>query len=508
MARYYDVEADLRFVAIDLSKQLRPGTFEHALNHLIDHELDLSHFDLRYRNDDTGAPAYPPAMLLKVVLFGYSQGLISSRRIADACVRDATFIALSGDNQPHFTTIARFVSTLGDDIATVFGAVLAICQRQGLIGSEMLAIDGVKLSSNASKHKSGTRADFERQAGKLEATAKALLARHQTADGEPVERDDTGHIAHKLARLRRDAGELRAWLTANPEDRRGASGKVVKSNRTDNDSAKMATDKGVIQGYTGVTAVDDKHQIIVAAQAHGTGSEQSLLMPMVEATAPCRNEHTLITADAGYYSKDNLLALDAMNVNALIADNQMRKRDERFEDQVRHKAKPDPLHDKSGKPKKSPCYKPADFTHDPVAGTCVCPAGKSLYRHGSNCRINGRDAMRFEGAKRDCVPCTHRDRCLRTPNKTPTRQVAFFNDKSPTLANRLAALMRERIDSDGGREQYGRRFATVEPVFGNLRYNKRLNCFTLRGKDKVNGQWLLFSLVQNIEKLANLVYAH
>ena len=73
MARYYEVEADLRFVALDLSEQLRPGTFEHALSYLIDHELDLSHFDTRYRNDDTGAPAYPPAMLLKIVLFGYSQ---------------------------------------------------------------------------------------------------------------------------------------------------------------------------------------------------------------------------------------------------------------------------------------------------------------------------------------------------------------------------------------------------------------------------------------------------
>ncbi|HEY5764197.1 MAG TPA: transposase [Rhodocyclaceae bacterium] len=132
----------------------------------------------------------------------------------------------------------------------------------------------------------------------------------------------------------------------------------------------------------------------------------------------------------------------------------------------------------------------------------MCPAGRSLYRHGSNGHINGRNAVRFEGAKRDCLPCTHRDRCLRTPDKTPTRQVAYFNDNNPTLASRLAALMRVRIDSDDGRQQYGRRFATVEPVFGNLRHNKRLNRFTLRGKDKVNGQWLLFSLVHNIEKLA------
>jgi len=162
MARYYDTQPDLRFVALDLSEQLRPGTFEHALSYLIDHQLDLSHFDACYRNDETGAPAYPPAMLLKIVLFGYSQGLLGSRRIARAYTRDATFIALRGDSQPHFTTLAHFVSTLDDDIATVFGAVLAICQHQGLIGAELFAIDGVKLPSNASKHKSARRPSSRR----------------------------------------------------------------------------------------------------------------------------------------------------------------------------------------------------------------------------------------------------------------------------------------------------------------------------------------------------------
>ena len=506
MARYYDTQPDLRFVALDLSEQLRPGTFEHALSYLIDHELDLSHFDTRYRNDETGAPAYPPAMLLKIVLFGYSQGLLSSRRIARACTRDATFIALSGDSQPHFTTIAHFVSTLDDDIATVFGAVLAICQRQGLIGAELFAIDGVKLPSNASKHKSGTRTDFERQAAKLEATAKALLARHQITDDEPVEADDSRRRAEKIDRLHRDAGELRGWLAAHPTDRRGASGNVVKSNRTDNDSAKMATDKGVIQGYTGVAAVDAKHQIIVAAEAHGTGAEHALLIPIVEATAPYRHDRTLITADAGYYSQSNLIALDNQHIPALIADNQMRKRDERFAEQHKHSAKPDPLYDKSGKPKQPPRYKPADFDYDPIAGTCICPAGCSLYRHGQHCRINGREAVRFQGAKRDCEPCMQRERCLQKPDKTATRQVAFFNDNHFTRGQQLAAQMRERIDSDDGRDQYGRRFATVEPVFGNLRHNKRLSRFTLRGREKVNAQWLLFALVQNIEKLSNLVY--
>lgn len=166
MARFKHIDTSPRFLAVDLERQLAPGTFEHALHHLIEHELDLTHFDARYHNDDSGAPTYPPAMLLKVVLFAYSRGLTSSRLIAQACVDQVTFIALSGDSQPHFTTIAHFVSTLGEDIAKVFGAVLAICDRQGLIGHQMFAIDGVKLPSNAAKSRSGTRADFERQASK------------------------------------------------------------------------------------------------------------------------------------------------------------------------------------------------------------------------------------------------------------------------------------------------------------------------------------------------------
>ncbi len=123
MARYKRIDTSPRFLPIVLEQPLIPGTFEHALNHLLDHDIDLSHFDARFRNDDTGASAYPPAMLLKVVLFAYSRGLISSRAIAQACVAPVTFVALSGDSQPHFTTLARFISTVGDDISKVFGAL-------------------------------------------------------------------------------------------------------------------------------------------------------------------------------------------------------------------------------------------------------------------------------------------------------------------------------------------------------------------------------------------------
>jgi len=506
MARYKPIDTSPRFIAVDLERQLLPGTFEHALNHLIDHELDLSGFDTRYKNDLTGAAAYPPAMLLKIVLFAYSQGIVSSRGIERACREQVTFIALSGDSAPHYTTIAAFVSGLGDDIAKLFGQVLYLCDCQGLIGREMFAIDGVKLPSNASKARSGSRADFERQADKLETAAQAMLARHRENDALPVESSLDAKAHQRIERLQKAAAQLRDWLAANPAERKGSKGSIRKSNRTDNESAKMATSKGVIQGYTGVAAVDSRHQIIVVAQAHGTGSEQELLLPVIKATESLRTDQTLITADAGYHSDVNITALAEQGTPALIADTGMRKRDERFKDQDKYKALPDPLYDKAHPRKGAKHYRPKDFAYDPQAGTCLCPAGKSLYQNGANCNHKGLIGTKFQGALRDCVPCNLRDKCLRTPEKTKTRQVMFFRGRVDSGMESPSERMKRAIDSARGRQLYGRRFATVEPVFGNLRHNKRLNRFTLRGQKKVDGQWKLYCLVHNIEKLAHHGY--
>jgi hypothetical protein len=274
----------------------------------------------------------------------------------------------------------------------------------------------------------------------------------------------------------------------------------------------MATGKGVMQGYTGAAAVDARHQIVVEAQAHGTGSEQEILLPVVDAMRrqDLLNAESLITADAGYHSEANLRALEARHVEALIADVELRKRDERFATQGRHRAKPDPLYDKSRPRENAPHYQPSDFTFDPVARTCVCPAGKSLYRKGSANVTNGYIGAHFRGAKRDCVPCAQRARCLRTPETTAVRNVAFFHGRMaqpPARADTATQRMKQRIDTAAGRERYAARFGVVEPVFGNLCANKGLRRFTLRGRAKVDGQWKLFCLVHNIEKLAKLRFA-
>ena len=506
MARYKLVDRSPRFLPIVLDAQLMTGSFEYALDYLIDNEVDLSGVAVRYCNDETGAPAYDPAVMLKIVLLAYSRGIVSSRGIERVCRENVLFMAISGDSAPQFTTIAKFVRELGEEVSAIFTQVLLICDRQGLIGKQMFAIDGVKLPSNADKRRSGTHAELAHEAKRMETAVAKMLKAHRQGDEDPAAGEEQSRNAARIERLRAEAQRYRRFL-ATQEERRSDKGAIRKSNVTDNDSAKMATSKGVIHGYTAVAAVDARAQIIVAAQAHGSGSEQSVLLPMVHKTDPVRTDQTIVTADAGYHSEANLQRLFEAGVPSLIADGLMRRRDTRFEDQARYKALPDPLYDKAAAGKRSDLkFLPADFTYDPASGTCLCPAGKKLYSTGSACSTHGRRHHKFQGAKRDCVPCALRDQCLRYPDRTETRQVAFF-DKNQASPLRYTEQMKRAIDSDRGRKLYARRIAIVEPVFGNLRHNKRLDRFTLRTQPKVNTQWHLYCLVHNIEKLAHHGYA-
>jgi len=170
--------------------------------------------------------------------------------------------------------------------------------------------------------------------------------------------------------------------------------------------------------------------------------------------------------------------------------------------------KPEALWDKSPKPFKKPkLFQPSDFEVAADRSHCICPAGKRAYRSGTNCNIGGRQAIKFKGTQRECAHCPKRAQCLRHPHRTPVRQVVVFVGKHAKAEETAGERMKRKIDTEQGREMIARRFATVEPVFGNLRYNKGLNRFTLRGRTKVDWQWKLYCLVHNIEKLAHNGYA-
>lgn len=505
MAKYkhYDY-CQTKMLPISFDRQILSGTFEHTLNELIDEEVDLSVFADRYRNDESGAPAYDPALLLKIILFAYSKGITSSRKIEQLCRENVVCMALSADTAPHWTTIASFISSSSAEIAEVFRNVLLVCDEAGLIGKQMFAVDGVKLPSNASKEWSGTQAEYSKKIVKMERAAQYLVQRHREQDAKGEVAEVSQAREQQIRTLKAATDKVRRFLQGH-RDKIGPSGRVKKSNITDNDSAKMKTNKGVVQGYDGVAMVDRKHQVIVHAEAFGEGQEHALLIPMIEGTRDNFQmsqdvfaEVTLL-ADAGFCSEKNIEYLDEQRIEAYVADSMFRKRDPRFKEAEHHK--PTRPCEPFAKPKRELKFQPKDFRVAKDRSHCICPAGQRLYKSGRALDLNGHQAFKFRAPKSACIGCVLRSQCLRYPERTAVRQVAFFTGRVPGKPETHCARMKRRIDSEAGRHAYSRRLGIVEPVFGNIRHTKKLNRFTLRGTKKVDGQWKLFCLVHNIEKL-------
>lgn len=216
-----------------------------------------------------GRKAYPPELLLRIIFCAYYRGITSSRVIARLCETGLTFMALVVGTRPHFTTVADFVSDNNEEIKDLFHRVLLICDESGLIGKEHFAIDGCKLRTDASKQWSGKYEKLAKKSAKMRDRSERIVNKHQTSGSSKNE--ECGIYKKDMQTvetLLKNADKIDDFLKNN-EKRIGHSRSKaeVQSNITDNESCKMTTSKGTIQGMTCVTAADEKHQIIVAAKS-------------------------------------------------------------------------------------------------------------------------------------------------------------------------------------------------------------------------------------------------
>jgi hypothetical protein len=310
---------------------------------------------------------------------------------------------------------------------------------------------------------------------------------------------------------------------ASTEKKRGPTGNEQKSNLTDPESAKMTSSRGVLQGYNGLAVVDDRAQVIVHAEAHGSGYEGHLLAPLLEGTREAFRAldggkdilaRVKITADSGFHSKAVIAAVEAIGADAYVADRDYRKREPAFADAVRHKERRrkeralERRREREARLEKTDgLFTLKDFQYDAANATCVCPAGHKLYRSGQDMLRSGYRVAHFKAPLTACRGCHLRKECLRYPERTPQRTLMVIKHREgppPERKTRRSGpteRMRWKFDTPVGRTLYSRRMGTVEPVFGNLQ-NKGMRRFTLRGRTKVNAQWQLFALVHNIEKIA------
>lgn len=433
-------------------------------------ELDLSAFRDRYRADGRGGAAYDPQLMLGVLLYGYCVGERSSRRIERRLVEDVAFRVVAANKQPDHATIARFRAEHQNAIAGLFGQVLAVCSRAGVLRPGLVAIDGTKLAGNASCLANRTA---EQLAKEILAEAAATDAAEDAADREGPPPDGVGPRAGRRERVRALLDELQGEAAERSYDahlaRRAEQERVTGSpargrkpspaskwrrsrqhaNLTDPDSRLMKTTHGFVQGYN-AQAVATIDQFVLAAQVTNVGVDTPSYAPMVAATkrnltaAGERRRVRRVVADAGYWSTENAALV---GVESFIAPGKRRRLAATIPEPDQQRA----------------------------AVLDAVQAGQ----------VDTDQAAEKLGVSRSRVNQLLRHRRAGEPDPPKT-------------------VMAVKLNTKRGRATYKKRAATIEPIFGQVKHNRGIRSLSRRGLAAADSEWKLICATHNLLKLHRL----
>lgn len=435
-------------------------------------ELDLSGFEAAYRADGRGGQAYDPAMMVGLLVYAYCVGERSSRRIERLLVTDVAFRVVAANQRPDHTTIARFRAGHQDAVAGLFGQVLAVCAKAGLLASGVVAVDGTKLAASASM---GANRTAKQLAAEILAQAEAVDAVEDAAEaaatqGQPVADPGLGRrgaarrerVRQVLAQLEAEAEErsydehMRRRAVVEAETGRKLPGNppspdsaMFKSrelgNLTDPDSRLLKCRKGWLQGYN-VQAVANEAQVVVAAQATNDAVDTAWFVPMMEQTVEnlaglegaVQVRQSL--ADAGYWAVGNT---EFAGMEVLVSPSQahkLGKLTQREQDRCLVLAR----------------LEAGEISKD-EAGTLI-GVGRSRLNHILRLRAENGD-------------------------------------------HTLTATMMARLGTPQGRADYKRRKAIIEPVFGQIKHCRGIRQLARRGLAAADSEWKLICTAHNILKI-------
>ncbi len=449
--RPYDPDQVLLMAPV-LSEWVPEGDLAHFVSDLVETgALDLSAIYAGYE-DERGYPPYDPRLMVKLLVYGYANAVVSSRKLERATFRDVAVRMLCADQHPDYRSIARFRARHLEALGELFVQALRLCAQAELVGLGTLALDGTKLRANASRHKAMSyermgkaEAQLEGEIAAIRANVAALLAEAAAVDAEEDERygpDRRGdelpaelqRREQRLARIREAKQALEAEAAEREAARRAeleAQGRKprrpprgrdayapkpsAQRNFTDPDSKIMKTSDGAYhQCYNGQAVVDSRAQVIVAAELSDQAPDARQLEPALDQLAAnlaaidaALPEDAALTADAGYFSEDNVRITSQHGLDAHIATGRFK-----------HSEPPPP-------------------------------------------------------APRGPVP------------------------KTATPKQRMARKLRTKK----GRATYARRKAIVEPVFGQMDTVQSGRRLLLRGKQAARDQWRFHCAIHNLLKL-------
>ena len=344
--RAWDVDEVWLFPA-SVQDFVPPGHIAHLIRETVREGLDLRAILAQY-DEERGYPPYHPGMMTALLLYAYSQGIYSSRRIDRACHERVDFMAVTGLSYPDFRTISEFRKRHLGALSGLFAQVLGLCRKAGLVKFGHVALDGTKIKANASKHKAMSygrmRGAEEKLAAEVAGWMKKAAAQDAAEDrqhggdrrGDELP-DWVANKERRLAKIRAAKVALEAEAQAAAQGagedsevaaKRGRKGQPpsgvpednAQRNFTDPESRIMKTKDGFIQGYNAQAAVDAEHQIIVSCDLTNQGTDSAQLLPLIDQIKA--NTEVLpkqVSADAGYASDANLKGLEEREIDGFVA---------------------------------------------------------------------------------------------------------------------------------------------------------------------------------------------
>jgi len=431
-----------------------------------------------------GQHAFHPRLITAILIYAYSQGAFSSRKIQKKCHEDLGFMFISHCNCPNFRVLSDFRKDNYKFFKECFKQSVLLAMEAGMASLGHVSLDGSKFKANTSKHKAMSYGRLKAKEKELTEEIEDLIAKAAKCDEEEDEQyqDKTGYeIPEELKMKEQRLAKIKEAKEAlEKREQELNPGKKIDDKKqisfADKEARIMGKKGDFDYSYNGQISVDEDHQIIVGQHLTQNANDKQEVEPALEEIKETTNDlPDKMSLDNGYLSGDNLESFDGKDTDVYVATSKGEKKDQR------------PIEDSNRKIKKS------DFNYDEDKDCFVCPAGHTL-----ELKKESSDGKKiYQGDKAECDICPYKVRCCGSKRGEP--RTINTDDKEP-----LRQKMKEKMEQESSKEIYKKRKKIVEPVFGQIK-NSGFRGFLLRGYEKASGEFSLACAVHNFKKIVKAI---
>jgi transposase len=489
------VETEYKPYIIDASYLFPPSLADflgsddevHIFAEVTEH-LDTSNLDSDFNG--MGQHPYHPRMLLRLLMWGMANRVVSTRKIEVMSRRDVSFIYLGGGQKPDFRTLARFRRRNTKEIEKLFKETILLCARLGMVNLGHVALDGTKIKANTSKHKAMSYGRMKQEEERLKKEVEELMRQAEVVDSDEDKmfgKDKNGYNLPEELQRREDRlrkiRELREELEQEKiEEQQPIIEAKEQRSFADHDARMMLMKRGEFDyAYNAQACTDEGHGVIVAADLSNEASDTGHLPEIVDEVRELRREirkktkdTTEMTADRGYFSTENIRQ-EGKGIELLIASGREGKDNPGIE--------------------KYNVYSVEKFDYIEKSDFWRCPGGRFLEReknHGNRCRPKLRRYI-----CPDCSGCSLRIYCLKPGEE---RRLLLIKKKQLVRAG-----MRARLKNPAKQAIYRKRKWVAEQIIGQIKEGLGFRGVTVRGKEFARAQWLFVCAVHNVMKAVRFI---